>query len=78
MQLFVVAQAYLDAGFLEVITHRNFLFDEGNDFILFQAQERFLVHFQGFLQGVQFAGERFREAVLGQGFLHLVKKGAGR
>ena len=78
MQLLVVAEAYLDAGFLEVIAHHNFLFDEGDNLVLLQAQEGFLVHFQGLLQGVQFAGKRIRETVFGQGFFHLVEQGAGR
>ena len=53
MKLVIVAEAHLDAGFLEVIANHYLFLYEGDDFILLEAEERVLIHLQGLLEGIK-------------------------
>ena len=46
VELLVVAEAYTDAGFLEVVPDHDLFLDERDDFGLLQAQEGGFIHFR--------------------------------
>ena len=77
MELFIVAEAHLDAGLLEVIADHDLFLYERNDFILFEAEERILIHFQGLLEGFKLGFHSLGQTVFLQGLFHFVKHCAG-
>ena len=77
MELFIVAEAHLDAGFLEVIANHYLFLYEWDDFILLEAEERVLIHLQGLLEGIKLGRHGGGKAVFLQGLFHFIEHCAG-